>query len=71
MNIRTFQILFSTICSAIAVVILTWWLNYDPTAHFQANVPGMEGKGMAINKREEIIKLGELYQKFDNSYEDR
>jgi outer membrane protein assembly factor BamB len=48
-----------------SVACLWWWFTFDPTQDILERIPGMDGAPSHLLIPEEIIKIGEHFEKFD------
>jgi len=55
--------------SAIAVVIMAWWLIKDPTAKFTESLPGLD-KRAAADTASENVEIGKIFETYSTSYKE-
>ena len=67
LNSRNVKILTAT-TAGLSLLLLLFWLFYDPTHTFYVYQPGMDKFSDSISDgNQEEIKIGEFFQRFDNS----
>ena len=50
-----------------ALAVLAWWLAFDPSRHFEVNVPGMDNRPDSTAALEEVA-IGEHFQRFSTAF---
>ncbi len=53
--------------SAIAVLVMVWWLMADPTAKFTESLPGLDNR-VAADSVSENVEIGKLFETYSSEY---
>lgn len=51
----------------IGLVLLTWWLLYNPVRGFVENVPGMDGQPEILSGRDDVVDIGAYFDHFEGT----
>lgn len=52
--------------TVLAVVVMVWWLNADPSAEFTLSIPGNDNRGSGESAQE--VDIGSYFKTFDSEY---
>jgi outer membrane protein assembly factor BamB len=57
------------LCGTLWIIVLMWWIVYDPAKHLSASVPGMDqeppGASLIPAVRTDNVRIGEFFRLFD------
>ncbi|UCF96692.1 MAG: PQQ-binding-like beta-propeller repeat protein [Spirochaetaceae bacterium] len=62
---RFFSWMIVAAVSGLAIVGLIWWLSRDPTSHFLASIPGMDGAPSRLEQVGQAVRIGEFFRLFE------
>ena len=53
------------ISTAIGILLIGFWLFYNPVSQFTQSVPGMDNRNDSTSATSEIVKIGEKFEQFE------
>ena len=65
MNNRTINIIVWAL-GAVALILIIWWVQTDPTADYLVSMPGADNRGKGL--AEQDVKIGENFEQFATDY---